>query len=491
MMQNSKTIFWLRNLFRNQRDTSPFLKHILSLGTGVALAQIVIVIGAPILTRIYTPDDYGLFSILIAIIAIASSIGTWRYDMSIVLPKSDEQAAHLVVFATILIVITGIAITLFFTLLSIFGQKLLPIPRLGLLLILLCILSECFGQVCTYWASRHSQFKNIALAKANRSFVSTFFQITAGLLVCSNPLILLIGYFLGQLTALFILIKKTFIGNMRAIFTKKNVRECSLTAKSYQNIAIHALPTSFLNTLSSRIFPLVMAGIYSTHIVGIMLIAERVLALPAQVITQSIWQVTYSRFRSFDSVQRSKHIYNTHLFVSYLLAFPSAFIVMFSSYFTTIFGSNWNQLDLLFPCFAIMIYCNSVSNATSYFVAFKKYRQETLANVFLLSGRIIAILLASRFLSSFGTANAYAIVSALIYVAINIYWGFITNNLRGFSMNIGTSWILAVILLLPSYALIHNNFNLFGIALGFISLIAYYTLCTKLIYKRSFDHESN
>ena len=79
--------------------------------TGTTLSQMIPIVISPILTRIYNPEDFGIYAIFLAIITILGSIISGRYELAIMLPKSDEDAIN--IFAL------GLIITFILTLLSI------------------------------------------------------------------------------------------------------------------------------------------------------------------------------------------------------------------------------------------------------------------------------------------------------------------------------------------------------------------------------------
>src|SRR5690606_24858552 len=75
---------------------------------------------SPILTRLYSPEDFGVLALFVSIVTIMSSIATARYEMAIVLPNSREESAK----ARLLAVIISFGISVILLLLfSIFYQS--------------------------------------------------------------------------------------------------------------------------------------------------------------------------------------------------------------------------------------------------------------------------------------------------------------------------------------------------------------------------------
>ena len=77
--------FW--NRIFNQESQSEFSRNVLTLVTGTTLAQAIPVLISPILTRLYSPEDFGVYAIYFSVLMITSVVATGKYEMAIVLPK--------------------------------------------------------------------------------------------------------------------------------------------------------------------------------------------------------------------------------------------------------------------------------------------------------------------------------------------------------------------------------------------------------------------
>ena len=80
---------------------SEFNRNVLTLMTGSTISLAIPIAISPILTRIYTPEDFGVFSLYMAITTIIAVIATGRYELAIMLPKKDENAADILILSLI------------------------------------------------------------------------------------------------------------------------------------------------------------------------------------------------------------------------------------------------------------------------------------------------------------------------------------------------------------------------------------------------------
>ena len=93
------------------KPNSPFASDILKLVSGTAFAQIITILASPILTRLYSPEAFGFLAIFISITSIVGVIACMRYELAIMLPKSDEKAANLLALCLLSVVaISGLTV---------------------------------------------------------------------------------------------------------------------------------------------------------------------------------------------------------------------------------------------------------------------------------------------------------------------------------------------------------------------------------------------
>ena len=55
---------------------------------GTLISQLVVILVSPILTRMYSPEDFGVFSVYVAIVAFFTVISNLRYELAIPISKS-------------------------------------------------------------------------------------------------------------------------------------------------------------------------------------------------------------------------------------------------------------------------------------------------------------------------------------------------------------------------------------------------------------------
>lgn len=77
------------------RRFSSHWRDIAWLLSGTGLAQLVGVAGIPVLTRLYTPEDFAVQSLFLQVVTYATALVTWRYEYFVQLPRSDDDVRAL------------------------------------------------------------------------------------------------------------------------------------------------------------------------------------------------------------------------------------------------------------------------------------------------------------------------------------------------------------------------------------------------------------
>ena len=86
-----------------------FGSDVLKLVTGTVLAQGISLLLSPLLTRIYAPQAFGVWAIFSSITTIIGVIACLRYEVTIMLPESDEEGASLLGASLLIVTVISIA----------------------------------------------------------------------------------------------------------------------------------------------------------------------------------------------------------------------------------------------------------------------------------------------------------------------------------------------------------------------------------------------
>ena len=73
---------------------SEFIRNTLKLLTGTALSSAIGLLTLPIITRLYTAEDFGNYQLFYSIVIVLGGVACLKYELAIVLPKKDEDVNY-------------------------------------------------------------------------------------------------------------------------------------------------------------------------------------------------------------------------------------------------------------------------------------------------------------------------------------------------------------------------------------------------------------
>ena len=161
---------------------SEFGRNVLTLMTGSSLAQILPILLIPVLTRLFSPEEFGLYALYMSIITFLLVLSAGRYEQAIVLPVEDRDAINVLGLAfKILFYFTGLLILillLFKSQLEQFINK--PILDNWLWLLPFCVFFASAYKILSFWSIRKKQFKNTSASVITHTAGRMTTQVTAG-----------------------------------------------------------------------------------------------------------------------------------------------------------------------------------------------------------------------------------------------------------------------------------------------------------------------
>src|SRR4051812_4289972 len=99
------------------RAKGRFVGHVFMLITGNGIAQVINAAGALAVARFFAPDAFGVFALFVAIVSLIGVLGGGRYELAVMLPDDDAEAANLLTLSTLVLfglaVVCQLAVTIF------------------------------------------------------------------------------------------------------------------------------------------------------------------------------------------------------------------------------------------------------------------------------------------------------------------------------------------------------------------------------------------
>lgn len=311
-----------------------FLKNLLTLFSGTVLAQLIPLLALPILTRLYTPEDFGLYGIFIAFLTIGSVIFSLRYDFATAQAKDEESARNLLVFTFIS--------ALFFTITSLLALCFINlnfnIGNDSLIISFYSIIASAFlasMQALTYYLNRIGKFKRTSQLKVVQALVVTFLMLG---LSGDFDYSLLISHVLGQVS--FIAIAAIYLRKEIFNFSYLNVLS---DAKEYKSYSYVGMPGALCNSFFLQLPTIFIKELYSSLILGYFSFINRYVSGPLSLLSVAMTQTLMSE------VANRKYVRKTFYKVFYINVLISFLVIMGiylvpSEIFDIVLGEGWSEI---------------------------------------------------------------------------------------------------------------------------------------------------
>ncbi len=331
--------------------------RILKIGTGTLIAQLLTFLLLPFVTRIYTPEEYGKLSLFLALALVLIPIGTFKFDVILVVLGTEREAKDLLAIgiftSTLISILTFPAI---YTYLRLFGNVPNSNALLQSLLFSVFLLIQCLSVLFTQSLLRLKKDSRIAYSSILQNGSIGFLQIGLGKLKPTGE-ILISTFILGKIIGTSPLIKyvKKLVLNQQL-----NIRDLFETFKKHKTNGILVLSGTLMNATAIGLPTLVTGIFFGLHYSGIVAVTLSILTVPITLIGGAVGSVMISEVssikRDFPNDEfKVKSVIQTFQKILFFSSFIFILIsITLGPYVFGLFlGNNWEEASRLVAWIAI------------------------------------------------------------------------------------------------------------------------------------------
>ncbi len=348
------------------KPKSEFSRNVLTLMTGTTIAQAIPIAISPVLTRIYTPEDFGMFALYMSVASIISVIATGRYEMAIMLPKEDEDAVNIVALSIIIsffVSFISLAIVFFFN-----AQItiLLGNPEISnwLYFIPITVLLTGFYQSFNYWSNRKKQYKRLATNRVMRSGTTAVVNMSMGFGGFGSSGLIL-GGVLGQGVATSALGRMVWREDKGLL---ENISKLKMFAmmRKYKKLPMFNLPNAVIDGFRLSGISILIAKFFTTATLGQFALAWKIVQTPMSLIGSSLSQVFFQKISSANKSDLNSLV-KIFIIKASLIALPIFLIIYFFAVdiFIFIFGENWKLAGEIASVMTPWLFLNFITSPIS------------------------------------------------------------------------------------------------------------------------------
>lgn len=267
------------------------IRHFMTLFSSSVIGQGLSLALSPLLSRLFTPEDFGLVALYLGIISVMSVITTGKYEQAIMLPREDKAAVHL--FRLVLVV--ALVISLITAILSVtlnqFITGLLGNPDISpwLYAIPVSLMLHAMIHAATFYSNRTKKFSRIAQTTLTQNISLNGVRVLTGWFQTpANGLVL--GQLAGHFAAMGSIFWKT-LKQIRRLHVPFSFSALKKQAAVYSQYPRFNMPVSLTNNLSGSLPIFLFTWGFSAEIAGLYAFGYTFVFRPVSLFSQSTQQV--------------------------------------------------------------------------------------------------------------------------------------------------------------------------------------------------------
>jgi len=327
---------------------SLFVRDVLTLSGGVGIAQLIALAILPVLTRLYSPADFGLLVLYISIVTVLSIFAGLQYELTIILSRSHRSASQLVWLVLAISICAAGAILVVVFLFRHQIANLLGAPELAAWLWTAPALMVITGiyRVLNYWKIRLRQFGVVAQSSIVRAVVFAAIATVVAFIPLATTLKgagLIIAFIFSEIAKMLVLLLSVR-NRDRKQFAPADRRRVVAVGRRHGPMAVTMFASHGLENVYGRIPDLMINSFFGAVALGHYGMVNRVIAVPTTLVANSIRGVFLQRASILHrkggqfAVPMLKVVGATALisFVPFIVA-----IIFAPTFFSIVLGAEW------------------------------------------------------------------------------------------------------------------------------------------------------
>lgn len=406
---------WLKS----RPNLSSGSRGILLIASGTAGGQVVGLFVAPVLTRVYSPADLGLFTVVFALVSTVATVAALRLELAVPIPRDDDDARSVVVLGLIAAAISAVIGTATVALVGRSAAEAYGQPDLARWLWLVPITAAITGAflVLNQLAVRQRRYASISKRNLIQSITMAAVQVGAGV-AGLRPGGLVLGLGVAQAAGATSLLFGSGL-TPTALRTAAHGDQLRKVLSRFRRFPLVLAPSGLINVLGIQFPVLLISFAYGPEVTGWLGLSQRVLAIPVALIGTAVAQVYIGELAT---VVREDPARAIHLFVQTSRRLALAALLIASTVvalgpwaFGLVFGAEWTQSGQFARVLAVGLAAQLVAVPLSQtLIVFERIYLQFMWDV----GRLCVTGAATLSCAAFGGSPQQAVLSFAIASAV-------------------------------------------------------------------------
>lgn len=343
-----------------------FGSDVLRLASGTASSQLIGILAAPLIARMFSPQAFGALAIFASIAGIISVVSCLRYEIAIYLPERDEEAANIAALSALLVTAITVATAVLVWAVGPEALRFAKLPELSgwLWLLPLNVLITGFWTILNCWSQRKRRFGRITVLQVVTRIAMVGSQIALGLAGLRSGIVLIGTTVFGAFVTVGLLGWQTLRDDLRLFAESISCHAIKQVWRRYSKFPRFGMAAALLNSASFQLPIILLSGFFNAAVVGSYSFGLRVLRGPGMLIGTNINRAFFPR--AAEARHRGTLGQSVESALAYLitLSFFPCFLLALTggSIFSLVFGSRWHEAGVYAQILSVWLFFWFVSS---------------------------------------------------------------------------------------------------------------------------------
>lgn len=337
----------------------------------VLLGHAAFILTTPLLTRIYTPQQFGVFAIFISLSSLFSGIAAAKLELVVVKVSGKERRVATLCSAAAVSIFSVLILSMVVILLNFAGLMPKSLSELGIILYFMPIsvlLLSCTLLLNQYVIAQQ-KYNIFANSKLVFYFSLSFLSLGLGLSPLNEKGLVIAHFLAASISLTFLFMFSSLVSSISKLNLKELFNPKKALKDNFRFIKL-AIPADFFANISNLSLPLLFTFLFGLEVAGFFMLAQRILSVPLNLVGNTVGQISIGEVSRYLQSEKSKirQVYlNTSLLLG--LASMSFFVPVYfagKGNILAIFGSEWGELSgmvyILIPMFFSQLIASPTSN---------------------------------------------------------------------------------------------------------------------------------
>lgn len=406
------------------KPSNSFSGNVLKLVTGTVLAQALGILVMPIVTRLFAPEAFGIVAIFTSMTGIVGVIVCLRYEVAIMLPHTDEEAANILGACLLSVILMTFIAALIIWLGSEKIISMLHAPQLKkyIWLVPVTIFIQGLFLALNYWNSRTKHFGRLSVAQVLSSLTTQTTKLAAGFAGFLSGGVLIGTFILGNFISTVVLGGQIWRDDKRLFLDHIRLKSMGKGYVRFKKFPLIDTWGALLNSISWQLPALMLSSFFSISIVGFYAMGLAVLKMPLSIISGAFSQVFYQKACEEKNIQGSNGVLVGKLMdkLMFIGILPTMILAMIGEeLFTAIFGARWFEAGRYTQILAPWIFFWFISSPLSgLFSVYERQGSALSVHFFIFITRVISLYIGGIYQNIYLALGLFSATGVVVYIFV-------------------------------------------------------------------------